>query len=105
MRDVIWAYVGNRSSNVVWVGRPRGGEPLMLVKYKTRGVAPMEHHKSRTYGYVGVSRQRTVAAIHAESVGKYINRKIKPNHRLVEIDPAGGENATAKEILMEHEGT
>jgi hypothetical protein len=64
------------SSNVVWVAWPQGGEPLMLVKYRGNEI----------YGYVGVSRQRAVAAAHAPSTGKYINERVKPHFEAVRIN-------------------
>jgi hypothetical protein len=63
------------SSNVEWVAWPKSGEPLMLVKFKSGSV----------YGYVGVSRQRAVAAARAPSVGQYINKVIKPNFKAVKV--------------------
>jgi hypothetical protein len=64
------------SSNVEWVGWPASdGEPLMLVKYSHDGI----------YGYVGVTRQRAVAAAHYPSTGEYINRIIKPVFDVVKI--------------------
>jgi len=64
-----------KSSNVDWVGWPETGEPLMLVKYKGDGI----------YGYIGVSRQRAVAAAVYPSTGEYINRIIKPHYEVVRI--------------------
>jgi hypothetical protein len=37
------------------------------------------------YMYVGVSRQRAVAASRAQSVGRYFNDLIKPNYKAVKI--------------------
>ena len=64
------------SSNVALVGYPKSGEPLMLVRYKS----------GKTYGYLGVPRQRVVAAAHAESVGEYVSRKIKPHYKVVNLN-------------------
>jgi len=63
------------SSNIDWVGWPADGEPLMLVKFRSGDI----------YGYIGVSRQRVVAAAQALSVGKYINKSIKPFHEAAKI--------------------
>lgn len=56
------------SSNVEAIAWPVTGEPLMIVKYKGN---------SALYGYLGVSRQRAVAAANAKSTGSYINSRIK----------------------------
>jgi hypothetical protein len=61
------------SSNVSWVGWPKSGEPLMVVMYRAGTI----------YGYIGVSRQKVVAAARARSTGEYINKRIKPHHRMV----------------------
>jgi KTSC domain len=37
------------------------------------------------YRYDGVSRQRAVACSRAQSVGRYLNQKIKPNFQAVRI--------------------
>lgn len=63
------------SSNVDRIGWPVTGEPLMLVHY----------HHGGEYGYIGVSRQRAVAAAHAESVGQYIHEKIKGHYKPVKL--------------------
>lgn len=63
------------SSNVEWVAWPVTGEPTMIVQYRGGDV----------YAYLGVSRQRIVAAAYAESTGKYINEKIKPHFRMVKL--------------------
>jgi hypothetical protein len=68
------------SSNVRRIGWPATGEPLLLVTYKS----------GKTYGYFGVSRQRAVALAHRRrlwnrSIGKYVNRVIKPNYEGVVI--------------------
>jgi hypothetical protein len=63
------------SSNVEYVAWPRTGEPAMLVQFKG----------GARYAYLGVSRQKVVAAAEAESVGKYINEKIKPHYEVVRI--------------------
>jgi hypothetical protein len=65
------------SSNVEWVGWPASSPgPLMLVKFRSGPTV---------YGYVGVTRQRAVAAAYHASVGKYINERIKPNYQVVKI--------------------
>lgn len=64
------------SSNVEWVGWPTSGTPLMLVKYIKN---------EKLYGYIGVTRQRTVAAAYAGSTGSYINKKIKGEFKPVII--------------------
>lgn len=38
------------------------------------------------YLYRGVSRQRAVAMVHAESVGRYLHRKIIPNFEAVRLN-------------------
>lgn len=63
------------SSNVDYVAWPVTGEPLLIVKYKNGGV----------YGYLGVSRQKSVAVANAPSVGRYINQKIKGKYKPVKI--------------------
>jgi hypothetical protein len=63
------------SSNVDWVAWPSKGEPLMLVKFKGDEI----------YVYIGVSRQRVVAAAHHPSTGEYINQRIKPNFEVVKL--------------------
>lgn len=63
------------SSNVEWVGWPKSGQPAMLVKFRNGGI----------YCYLGVSRQRAVAAAHAPSTGEYINKVIKPDFKAVKI--------------------
>jgi hypothetical protein len=63
------------SSNIQWVGWPESGEPLMLVKYRANDI----------YGYLGVTRQRVVAAANAKSTGEYINRRIKPHFKFVKL--------------------
>ena len=63
------------SSNVDSIAWPRSGEPLMIVTYKSGAV----------YGYLGVSRQRAVAAAYSRSTGKYINRRIKGRFKPVKL--------------------
>jgi hypothetical protein len=63
------------SSNVSWVGWPLSGEPVMLVKFRGGEI----------YAYLGVSRQRAVAAAHAASTGRYIARRIKPQFKVMKI--------------------
>jgi hypothetical protein len=63
------------SSNIVWVGWPETGEPLMLVRYRSGSI----------YGYLGVSRQRAVAAANYPSTGEYINQHIKPYYEVVRL--------------------
>lgn len=63
------------SSNIEWIGWPKSGEPLMIVQFKGGG----------RYAYLGVTRQRAVAASWATSTGKYINERIKPHHKVVKL--------------------
>jgi hypothetical protein len=42
-------------------------------------------HDGGTYVYVGVTRQRVIAAIRSKSVGQYINKHIKPHYNAVKI--------------------
>lgn len=63
------------SSNVEWVGWPASGEDMMVVQYKGGG----------RYAYLGVPRQRAVAAAWSPSTGKYINAKIKPKYDVVKL--------------------
>jgi hypothetical protein len=63
------------STNVEWVGWPESGEPIMFVRYSS----------GKLYGYLGVSRQRTVAAAYSSSVGSYIAQRVKPKFRVVQI--------------------
>lgn len=62
------------SSNVDRVGWDDAGN--LYVRFKK---------SMKTYCYLGVSRQRAVAAAHARSVGKYINERIKPYFEVVEL--------------------
>lgn len=56
------------SSNIVKVGRVvLGDKPVLLVVF----------HNGTAYAYFGVTRQRAVAMMHSDSVGKYLNQKIK----------------------------
>lgn len=61
------------SSNVQFVGWDN--ENHMFVWFISGGV----------YRYDGVSRQRTVAAALAKSVGSYIAKKIKPNYAVQRV--------------------
>jgi hypothetical protein len=63
------------SSNVDSIAWPVSGEPLMIVTYRNGGV----------YGYLGVTRQRAVAAAHSSSVGKYIAQRIKGHFEPVRL--------------------
>jgi hypothetical protein len=63
------------SSNVDSIAWPVTGEPLMIVTYRNGGV----------YGYLGVSRQRAVAAAYASSTGSYINARIKGHFKPVKL--------------------
>lgn len=63
------------SSNVDWIGWPVSGEPLMVVEFKG----------GARYAYLGVSRQQAVAASWATSTGQYINKRIKPKHKVVKL--------------------
>jgi hypothetical protein len=69
------------SSNVDWVGWPcrsertEQPEPIMIVQF-TGG---------KQYAYLGVPRQRAVAAALADSTGEYINKKIKPHYDVVRL--------------------
>jgi hypothetical protein len=62
------------SSHVVEVGWDKAGTG-MFVRFTGGGL----------YLYRGVSRQRAVAMIHAESVGQYLHRKIIPNFTAVRL--------------------
>lgn len=64
------------STNVSFIGYPETGEPLLLVRYKS----------GKTYGYLGVPRQKVVSAAHAPSVGEYIARKIKPHYKCTNLN-------------------
>lgn len=64
------------SSNVEFVAWPVTGEPLMLVRYKGGG----------TYGYLGVPRQKVVAAANAPSTGRYLHRHIIGKYKPVRIE-------------------
>jgi hypothetical protein len=63
------------STNVEWIAWSRRGEPLMIVEFKGGG----------RYAYIGVSRQRAVAAAYHASTGKYINERIKPHFEVVKL--------------------
>jgi hypothetical protein len=54
---------------------PYNDPHLMIVRFKGGG----------TYGYIGVSRQRAVAAAYYASTGKYINDRIKPYFEAVRL--------------------
>ena len=72
--EIKWRDVS--SSNVLAVGwTPPGYGSAMFVRYQGGSV----------YAYIGVTRQRVVAAARARSVGKYINRVIKPNFRAIKV--------------------
>jgi hypothetical protein len=60
---VNWRLV--ESSNVDRVGWDKSGNMYVMF------------HGGGTYAYLGVSRQRAVAAAYAASVGRYLHRKIK----------------------------
>lgn len=64
-----------KSSNIDFIAWPVDGEPLMLVRFKS----------GTLYGYYPVTRQRCVAMAMAESPGKYLNEKIKPNYKAAKI--------------------
>lgn len=72
---IVWRDV--QSSNVEKVGwlPSRMEGKAMFVKFKSGFV----------YTYLGVSRQRVVAASRAKSVGKYINEKIKPEYDAIRV--------------------
>jgi hypothetical protein len=77
--EIRWRRV--TSSNVMAVGWPSTGEPLMLVAYRS----------GKVYGYSPVSRQRAVAlayrvALWGRSIGKYLNTVIKPDYEAVLIE-------------------
>lgn len=63
------------SSNVKWIGWPVTGEPLMVVEFEGGG----------RYAYLGVSRQKAVAAAWAGSTGKYLAKRIKPHYKVVKL--------------------
>lgn len=65
--EQLHGYVVMDSSNIQYVGWKDGS---MFVLFKGDSL----------YRYEGVSRQRAVACALAESVGKYLNQKIKPNY-------------------------
>lgn len=68
------------SSNVLYVGwLPKA--QVMVVWYGK----PRYPESTTVYQYLGVSRQRVVAAALAPSVGTYINREIKPRYMAVKI--------------------
>lgn len=63
------------SSNIRWIGWPESGEPLLVVEFEGGG----------RYAYLGVSRQKAVAASYAPSTGGYLNQKIKPHYKVVKL--------------------
>jgi hypothetical protein len=71
--DVFVNYRLVESTNVERVGWDDAGN--MYVVYKGGGL----------YAYLGVSRQRAVAAAYARSVGRYINSRIKPTFDVVKL--------------------
>ena len=64
------------SSNVAAVGWDDAGN--MYTKFG-------KFENPVTFVYLGVSRQRVVAAAYARSTGEYINRKIKPNYAVLKL--------------------
>jgi hypothetical protein len=70
--SVNWRYV--ESSNVERVGWDNAGN--MYVEYQGGSI----------YVYLGVSRQRAVAAAYAQSVGRYIHRRIKGKFRPLKLE-------------------
>lgn len=63
------------SSNVRWIGWPESGEPLLVVEFEGGG----------RYAYLGVSRQKAVAASYAPSTGGYLAKKIKNKYEVVKL--------------------
>jgi hypothetical protein len=64
------------SSNIKWIGWPeKGGQPLMFVEFAD----------GARYVYIGVKRQKAVAAAYAESSGVYLNKEIKPNYEVFKL--------------------
>lgn len=64
------------SSNIDWIAWPKSrNEPLMLVQF--RG--------GTRYAYLGVSRQKAIATANAKSSGHYLNERIKPHYKVVQI--------------------
>ena len=74
-KDVPFNWREIESSNVAWIGWPLSGEPLMVVQY----------HSGNYYGYIGVPRQKAVAAANARSTGSYIHRHIRGKYRPVRL--------------------
>jgi hypothetical protein len=77
-KDMFFNFRLVESSNIDRIGWPVTGEPLMLVRFKS----------GMEYAYLGVSRQRAVAAAYATSVGRYINHRIKGRFECRKIHPA-----------------
>jgi len=75
-REIAFNWHEIESSNVAWIGWPVTGEPLMIVQY----------HSGAYYGYIGVPRQKAVAAANAVSTGSYINRNIRGKYRPVRLE-------------------
>lgn len=72
-RDKVWhGYNVNDSSNVSAIMWTKDG---MIVTFKS----------GSAYLYKGVSRQRAVACALATSVGRYINKVIKPNFEVMPL--------------------
>lgn len=69
--SVNWRLV--ESSNVDRIGWDNAGN--MYVRYLSGGV----------YCYLGVSRQRAVAAAYSKSRGRYINKKIKGKFNTIKL--------------------
>ena len=65
------------SSNVKWIGWPRtvSQTPLMFVEFMD----------GSRYVYLGVTRQRAVAAAYAESSGSYLARYIRPFYQYARL--------------------
>ena len=75
--EVTWREV--RSSNVRRVGWDNADNLYVIY-----------HDKPDTvFAYMGVTRQRAIAAAKAESTGSYINQVIKPHHEFVSFEIGG----------------
>ena len=60
---------------------------VKYVKYATytKVLYVTYHNDSRQYSYPKVSQDEMTGLVNAESVGKYINQVIKPNHKYDEV--------------------
>jgi hypothetical protein len=52
---------------------------------KTKRLAVQYRKSGAVYEYSGVSRQKATAGFNAGSIGRWINRSVKPNHAFTKV--------------------